>query len=1030
MIKSFIRFGLEKSILNHMLLFFILVLSVFSYLKIPKEIFPPSSLNKISISGGYAGASSDILNLMAVSKIEDDLSSLSDIDTISTMIKTSYFNISVGLKDGYEISKALEDIKDIVSKIQSDLPSDMQIPNVKRLTLSFPLISVVLYGDTSKQHLIQVAKKIKSKLSKLNDLSDINIWGDSQKQLYITLNEAKLKAFNLNKNAVISTISQMSSIFPIGTIEDEKKHYYLSSQNGEKDIQKLENSVIKIGQKQLFIKDIATLSYNLAKEKTLSHFNGQPNITIGINKGKNGNSIALVKQIKQILKKEKIKYKIVNFDTFVDSSVWIKNRLNTVFSNIVFGLILLTIALLLFINFSIALVVAIGIPVSFMIGIIGAYQLGHSINMLSLLSALLALGMLVDEAIVVGENIYRHFEMGKDKMSATIDGTVEMFPAVLTATFTTIFAFLPILLMTGETGLFMRIIPIMVTILLLSSLFEAFFFLPLHAKHLLKVNKKDKLSDRFWEKNKRLYKKILTFLLRWKYMPTIFLVVLTLFATFSIVKISKFRFMPEFDTTQVLISGAVSPKNSLEQTEIIVKKLENKLLENFKLDDEISSISSIVGMKLDGQMMMKSEEFYFQLTIDLQERKPSNFFNKYINPVLSPMYDDINMRRVQDAKSIAKQIRKVLDKELNSKVFDELKVKVPGAGIVKNDIEISLSANNKGEKDKIQNSIKIIKKSLNNIKGVENISDDTLMGNIDLKFKVNDYGQSLGFNETNIVNSLRAYYSSSSLGKMYGDSGIIDINFQTNYKNIREKLDDFELNIPNSSKSIALKDIVIFINQPSQTQIYKENGIAIRTITASLSDISSSEVYKKLQPTLDKLKDDITIDIKGEQKENKKVQGEMIESFIIAIILIFITLVWMFNSIVKSIIILSTIPLSLLGVLAGHIIVGVDMTVPGLIGVVGLAGVIVNDGIIMMDFIKKATNLDELKNLATLRLRPILLTSLTTILGLSTLIFFASGQALILQPMAISLGFGLLWATVLNLYYIPMLYRIVYLRRY
>jgi multidrug efflux pump subunit AcrB len=344
----------------------------------------------------------------------------------------------------------------------------------------------------------------------------------------------------------------------------------------------LENSIIKIGEKQLFLKDIATISYNLAKEKTLSHFNGQPNITIGINKGKNGNSIALAKQIKQILKKEKTKYKIINFDTIDDSSVWIKNRLNTVFSNIVFGLILLTIALLLFINFSIALVVAIGIPVSFMIGMIWAYYLGHSLNMLSLLSALLALGMLVDEAIVVGENIYRHFEMGKDKMSATIDGTLEMFPAVLTATLTTIFAFLPILLMTGETGMFMRIIPLMVSILLLSSLFEAFFFLPLHAKHILRINKKDKISSRFWDKNKQLYEKILTFLLRWKYIPTILLVVLTIFATFNIAKISKFRFMPEFDTTQIFISGAVSPKNSLKQTQNIVRTLENNLLKNFK----------------------------------------------------------------------------------------------------------------------------------------------------------------------------------------------------------------------------------------------------------------------------------------------------------------------------------------------------------------------------------------------------------------------------------------------------------------
>ena len=173
----------------------------------------------------------------------------------------------------------------------------------------------------------------------------------------------------------------------------------------------------------------------------------------------------------------------------------------------------------------------------------------------------------------------------------------------------------------------------------------------------------------------------------------------------------------------------------------------------------------------------------------------------------------------------------------------------------------------------------------------------------------------------------------------------------------------------------------------------------------------------------------MTIEIKGEQQENKKVQEEMAQAFVIALVLIFISLVWMFDSIIKPLIILSTIPLSILGVFLGHLLMGLNLTMPGLIGMVGLAGVIVNDGIIMMDFIKKAKNIEELKELALLRLRPILLTSLTTILGLSTLMFFASGQSLILQPMAVALGFGILWATVLNLYYVPMLYRLIYLRK-
>ena len=430
-------------------------------------------------------------------------------------------------------------------------------------------------------------------------------------------------------------------------------------------------------------------------------------------------------------------------------------------------------------------------------------------------------------------------------------------------------------------------------------------------------------------------------------------------------------------------------------------------------------------MKLDGKQIPKNEEFYFHIFVNLQERAASNIFDIYINPYLSPKYDDTDMTRSQSANEISNQMTKVLDDEIKSDLFDELKVYVPGAGIVTHDIELSLNGDNK----KVSDAIKTIKEELTKIDGVKNIADDILLGNIDLKFTVNSYGQSLGFNESNIVNALRPYYFKASFSKMYDETGIVDIVFQSKNKDIKSSLEKFELNIPNSSSKVVLKDIVTFESISALSQIFKENGKAIQTITASLNGTTSEEVYAKLQTTLDRLKKDVTIEIKGEEKENKKVKEEMGQAFVIALILIFISLVWMFDSIVKSLIILSTIPLSILGVLIGHFVMGLNLTMPGLIGIVGLAGVIVNDGIIMMDFIQKAKNIKEMKDFALLRLRPILLTSLTTILGLSTLIFFASGQSLILQPMAVALGFGILWATVLNLYYVPMVYRIIYLRK-
>jgi hydrophobic/amphiphilic exporter-1 (mainly G- bacteria), HAE1 family len=1025
MIRSLIEFSLKKPILNHFLLFFLLVLAVFAYTKIPKEIFPPSVLDAVSITGSYSGASSDILDKMAVEEIEDELLSLSEANKISTTIKSGYFNINVELKDGFKTSDVLDDIKDIVAKIKSDLPSDMDEPIVKAVKHTFPLITVAVYGERDKAQLLEIAKSLKTEFMKFKDLSDITIFSDSDKELLISFDENKIDAFGLDKVSVINAVKSISTIFPVGVIKDETKHYYLSTFNGEKDIEKIKSTIIKIGDTKIYLKDIANITYTLADVNTISHFNGEPNISIGVNKSKNGDAIFLVNQIKEILKQQETIYPNLKFKTYTDTSVWIKNRLNTVVSNILFGLILLFAALFYFINSRIAIVVAIGIPTSFLIGLIFAEYFGYSLNMLSLLGALIALGMIVDEAIVVGENIYRHMEMGKDRFQAAIDGAVEVFPAVLTATATTVFAFLPILLMSGEIGVFMKILPIMISILLISSLFEAFFFLPLHAHEIYKVNKDEKRSERIWEYNKKIYYTILDYILHRKYKSLVLLILGIFILTFIFVKNSKFQFMPTFDTTQVYVSGSVGVGNSIEQTEQKVHEIEKLLLEKIDFKTDISSISSVIGMKLDGKNQPQNEEFYFQIFVDLHERAPQNLFDKFINPYLSLEYDDEFMIREKSAQEIEEEIKIVLKESMQNKTFDELNVFSLKAGIVKNDIEIAIFASND---DKTKKAIEFLQNKLENIQGVSNIANDLLEGNTELKFKVNGYGQTLGMNEEYIISSLRPYYFKGAYSKMFDDKGIVEVVFQSKNKDVLESLNTLKIAVPNTQSFVLLKEVVSFIHQPAYSQIFKEDNQRIRTVTASIRNITSAEVYEQLQPTLDELRKEVTVVIKGEEEENKKVQKEMMEAFIIALILIFIALIWMFDSVVKSLIILSTIPLSVLGVLVGHFLLGLNLTMPSLIGIVGLAGVVVNDGIIMMDFIKKSKDIEEVKTLALLRLRPILLTSVTTVLGLFTLMFFASGQALILQPMAVSLGFGVMWATVLNLYYVPLLYAIVYKR--
>ncbi len=636
---------------------FMLLLSLFAYQNIPKEIFPPSELDQISITGGYPGASADVLDKMAVKNMEDELKSISEIESIDTSIQNGFFNLTAEIKLGSDNQLVLSDVKDIIANIRRDLPADMDEPIARITVHDFPLLLVAISGDVPKKTLLDIAEDLKSRLSTYKDLSGITIRGDADDEVLIQIDNEKLAAYDLPKESVYQAISRLSSIFPIGTIEQKGSHLYLSTINGEKSVEALESVLITVSGKRIRLGDIAKVHFGLSESNEISHFNGVQNISININKTKEGNAIALSREIKAMLKEVQKEYKGVVFEAYTDTSVWIKNRLNLVSSNILFGLILVFLALLLSVNYKIALVVAIGIPASFMITLIAADMIGYSLNMLTLLGALIALGMLVDEAIVVAENIFRHMEMGKSPRDAAIDGSLEMFPAVLTATLTTVFAFLPLLILSGEMGMFMKVLPVMISILLISSLFEAFYFLPLHAKEFFSM--KDTLvghnrSD-FWIKLDVWYEKLLGTLLKRKKLSLFLMVLFIVLTTAGMLGLTKFKLFPEFDSTQIYLNGKVDVNYKLEDTEKAVAGLEKKLLAYYKKDEtEVSSITSVTGLLFNSDQTFESGSNLFHIFINLHEKAPENFFDLYLNPIFSLEYDGSDMIREKKAQQIAK----------------------------------------------------------------------------------------------------------------------------------------------------------------------------------------------------------------------------------------------------------------------------------------------------------------------------------------------------------------------------------------
>ena len=1029
MIRALIEFTLRKPLLNHMLLFFILLLSAIAYINVPKEIFPPVQMDKISITGGYAGASADVLDKMVVKTIEEDLANISELDTVSTTIKNGAFTILADIKPGSENINVLSDVKDIITQAKRDLPSDMNEPVAQIHEEAIPLVLIAIAGDVSTQELLDRADELKSVLSAYKELSDITIRGDSDEELVFRLDPERLEAYGLSTSGTVAALQNLSSIFPIGTVKSRGEHLYISTYNGEKDAADVAETVVSIDGKSVRIGAIADVSFELGDESELSHYNGKRNVSVNINKSKSGNAIALSKAIKQELEAFRERYPELEFAVYTDTSVWIRNRLNTVFSNIVFGLILVFAAMLIFVNRGIALVVAMGIPLSFMIGMIATEMIGYSLNMLSLLGALIALGMLVNEAIVVAENIYRHMEEGMPRREAAINGAVEMFPAVLTATLTTVFAFLPMLMLTGEMGTFIKILPVMISILLISSLFEAFFFLPLHAHEFMKLRAQSHVSHGIWEHLYRWYDTLLHFLFRRRVVSLLAIVGAIIALSVIMIGQSRFQLFPQFDVTQVYVTGKVNINNDLENTEEIVSKIETILLE--KLDkQEYSSVTSVVGMRLDAQNKAEIGENLFHVFIDLYERAPDDWFNRYVNPLFALDLDPEIMIRERSAKKVGEDVKRWLAplesaEDAYGRLFENLTVTVPGTGVVAHDIEIALSGKNDAQ---MAEGVAVLEKALEGVDGVFNITDDADIGERELKLRVNDYGYKLGLSEAAVGNQMRAYFLKGEYGKMFNESGLVRVRIESLYKDDIASLRDFRLQLPGGGTA-RLNDVCDFIYTQGYVTIEKEDGKRIRSVFASLDKDkrTSAEAMQAIKPALDALKaEHFTVEIKGEEKENAKTQREMTQVAAIAIVLIFITLVWLFDSFGLSLIVLSTIPLVILGVYVGHWVMGLNITMPSLIGVVGLAGVVVNDGLIMVSFIRKASDSERLMKQARTRLRPILMTSITTVLGLMTLMFFPSGQAQIMQPMAVSLGFGLAWATVLNLLYVPLMYAVFY----
>ena len=1021
MIK-FLEYFLNNSRLNYALLLFVLYLGVNAYITIPKEMFPTVELDKISIRATYAGASAANMDRMAVRDIEDAVSSISGIDKTETTIAPGAFTMTLTLNENANKINILNNVKDAISLSKQYLPSDMNEPIATIVDKDKALIKLSVSSKLlSRGELTEVAKDIKSELSRIKHISKIDIRGDSDQEVSIKINSQAILAYDLNPSGVVSAITNLSYIFPIGNIEEKGNFAFISTVNGKTNAKDWEESILKIDDKYIRLGQIAKVDLSYPQTTTLSSFNTNSTLTLVISKSEEGNSLELSKELQEYVKKVSKNYKGVLFNFYQDTSKPIKERLDTVISNLMLGLVLVFLSLLILINFRIAVIVAMGIPFSFMIGLLLIDYLGYSINIVSLLGALIVIGIVVDDAIVVSENIQRHIDDGMEVKEASVLGVKEMMLPVTLATLTTVAAFLPMFMMKGEIALFLILVPIVVVMILLGSLLESFLFLPLHAREFLK--KSNNLVD--WTGIQNAYEKLLSFHIHYKKIFVLtFLILIPIFTVIT-AKSMKFQFFPNFDGSNLYISGKLDINTPIEDTFEIAKMVEAEIV---KHGDEffLKSISATSGYRrsLSGETEFNNNVFF--ITMELKDRKATDFMSSYINPILnfSFIFNDPEMIRDKKTYELSPHARDIIEPFREKFHMLELGVMEDKPGLIRSDIQINLSGS---DDTKLEEAINKLEDKLSTIDSVANFSDNIKYGKMEYKIKINSYGESLGLSEASISKVLSDYFLERRQSTTFNNRGVMEIKTEYIAKDKTQTLINFNIAV-GDGRYVRLSDVAEIVKIRDYEKIDKLNGNIVKTVYANVDKrvITAEEILTILEPMLQDISSSgITVDLLGEKEKNKQLKGDMKNSLVLAVFLIFLTLLLIFSKVKYVLMVMSVIPLSILGALLGHKLLGIPLTMPSIIGILGLAGVVINDGIIMLDFLHGTRRSEEFFTRAKQRLRPILITSITTFLGLFSLIFYATGQAVILQPIAISIGFGLVWGTVLNLLYLPTLYAMV-----
>ena len=988
------------------------VLGITGILSLKSSFFPLNESRIISISVAYPGASPQEMEEGIVLKIEDNIRGLIGVDRFTSTSSENSASITVEVLKGYDVDVVLADIKNSVDKVPS-FPVGMEPPVISKSVFRTEAVSFVVSGkDVSLLSLKAIAREIETDLRGIEGISQVDVSGYPAEEIEIAVNEEKLRSYNLTFQEVAQAVSSTNILVTGGSIKTAQEEYLIRVNNRAYHGEELDYIIVKADASgnKIRLGDIATVQDKWSENPNRSYYNGEPSVSINVNTTNSEDLISVAESTRNYIEEFNLSHKNVQLSITRDASITIIQRTKLLMKNAASGLFLVLFFLALFLKPRLAFWVAFGLPISFLGMFVFAGYLGVTINVLSLFGMIIVIGILVDDGIVIAENIYHHHEKGKNPIQAAIDGTMEVLPAITSAILTTIIAFSTFFFLDGRIGEFFSEVAIIVILTLSISLIEALTILPAHVAHSKAITSAqktywfNKIGDNImtWMRD-RVYGPYLNYFLKNKFLgfaiPIAFLI-LTLGSMSA--GIIRFSFFPNVASDRVTINLKMPQGTNEKITDSIISHIESVAWEvnkdlTKKQDGNLPVIENII--KNIGPGTANSS---LLLNLLPGENRTVSAFE-----ITSAINDKVG--NIPEAESV----------EINS-----------GGNFGGKPISVSLISNNiselKGAKEFLKNELK--KNPL-----LKDIADNDPSGIKEIRVTLKDNAHAMGFQLSNVISQVRSGFFGHQVQRFQRrrDEIRVWVRYEKEERSSIKNLDEMRI-VSSTGIRVPFSEVAEYKIERGEISINHLDGKREIRIDGDLKDPNTSapeimaEIKANFLPILQSRYPNVAAQFEGQSRQASKTTGSAGPVLLIVVFLIFVVIAFTFRSFSQPLLLLLMIPFSLIGVAWGHWLHNYPINILSFLGIIALIGIVVNDGLVLIGkfngYLKEGMEYDKaLFAAGKSRFRAIFLTSITTVAGLAPLIFETSRQAQFLIPMAISIAYGIIIATVLTLVMLPLM---------